>query len=137
MMLKVIGGFLFLLHLFLLGWSVGGMTEWLLPSVPWPSYSNPLFPRWLLFFHWMSVITASSIILLGYLRQWNGTPRAMVFGYAAMAMVCFVETVWFLAGEFKYLAMILENAAYIAILLVLHNPTFRSAHFSKTPARDH
>ncbi len=61
----------------------------------------------------------------------------MVFGYAAMAMVCFVETVWFLAGEFKYLAMILENAAYIAILLVLHNPTFRSAHFSKTPARDH
>ena len=106
---------LVLLHAGLLIWALMGFAEWVIPAVPWPEVTNPLFPRPMLFFHWLSVIAASTAFLAGLALRWPGTPLAVVLGYGAMAIVCLIETTRYLVHDAKWLAMMAEYAAYLAI----------------------
>ena len=103
------------LHAALLVWALTGLAEWLFGAVPWPEVTNPLFPRPVLLWHWLSVIAASSAFLTGLMLRWPGTPLAVVLGYGAMALVCLVETTQYLVHETRWLAMAAEYAAYLAI----------------------
>jgi hypothetical protein len=130
---KILPPFLLTLHALLLLWAVTGLVEWFSPSTPWPPISNPLFPRWLLFLHWLSVIFASLIFLLGFTLKWKWTPKAIVPAYAFMALVCAIETIGFLTHPLRFLAMGLEYAAYIAIPMALHFvPTLKSRFESQS-----
>lgn len=115
---------LVLVHVFLFGWAVAGLAEWLLPSVPWPSLANPLFPDTVLLLQWLFILVTACTFLLGYAARWRHMPHAVAVGYLAMAALCAVETVGFLRHDLRYLAMALEYAAYILILLFL----FRSRY---------
>lgn len=128
-MLKLIGIILVLIHTFLWLWSFGGALEWLSINVPWKPYSNPEFPHWLLFFHWGTVLFTATVFLYGYFTRWSSTPHFMAIGYGMMAIVCVVETFWFMTSKTKFLAMGLEYTAYIVILFILYNPAFRTQHF--------
>lgn len=132
-MFKLTGRLLFLIHLFLWIWSIGGMSEWLLPNVPWQPYSNPLFPDWLLFFHWIVVIFASSGFLYGYLTRWEYTPSFMIIGYGLMALICLIETLGYLISPYRYLLMFAEYSAYIFILFILHSNGFRNNVLNTSP----
>jgi hypothetical protein len=117
---RLLPSILLLLHAALFLWAVVGLIEWVLPRVPWRAISNPLFPRWLLLLHWLAVLAASSVFLYGYLRRWPRTPFLLITAYVFMATVCAVETFFFLTHELRFLAMILEFAAYILIPLSLY-----------------
>jgi hypothetical protein len=43
-----------------------------------------------------------------------------------MGAVCVVETFWFLTSPGRFVAMALEFAAYISIVVMLHLPVFRN-----------
>ncbi len=130
-MLKLIGIVLVLVHIFLWLWSFGGTLEWLSVKVPWEPYSNPEFPRWLLFFHWGAVLFTATVFLYGYFTRWSSTPHLMAIGYGMMAIVCVVETFGYMTSKTKFLAMGLEYTAYTVILFILYHPTFRSQYFGK------
>lgn len=115
---------LVLLHAGLLIWALMGFAEWFLAEVPWPRVANPLFPPLMLLAHWLSVLVTTLFFLTGFTLRWPGTPVAVACGYVAMAMVCLVETVFFLVHDMRWLAMAAEYAAYIGISLFL----FRSAY---------
>lgn len=106
---------LVLLHLGLLVWALVGLSEWIFGTVPWPAVANPLFPRPMLFFHWMSVIAAATAFLAGFVLRWRGTPFAVTLGYGGMATVCLIETTQYLVHDMRWLAMAAEYAAYLAI----------------------
>ncbi len=127
--MKILGIILAISHFVLLFWSAGGMLEWLLPAVPWKPYSNPDFPKWLLFVHWTSVIFASSVFIYGYFSRWRLTPILMSAAYGTMALVCLIETFGYMTSRTKFLAMGLEYAAYTLILIVLFDARFASQHF--------
>lgn len=112
---RIVMAGLVLLHLGLLVWALMGFAEWTVGAVPWPEVTNPLFPRPMLFFHWLSVIAASTAFLAGLALRWPGTPLAVVLGYGAMAIVCLIETTRYLVHDAKWLAMAAEYAAYLAI----------------------
>lgn len=124
---------LVLLHAGLLLWALVGLAEWLSPTVPWPGVSNPLFPRWLLLVHWLVVLIASSLFLGGYALRWPRTPVAMVAAYGSMAIVCAIETMGFLTHPLRYLAMALEIAAYLLILVALYRMPVFVARFRRPP----
>jgi heme A synthase len=128
---KVLGYALVAVHIFLAGWSVGGFIELLTPKVPWKPFSNPEFPKWVLLFHWGTILFAAGIFLFGYFTRWKLTPHVMVVAYGLMAVVCVVETFGFMTSKYKYIAMALEYIAYIAILLLLFGASFTSLHFKK------
>jgi hypothetical protein len=117
---KMLPSLLLALHLVLLLWAITGLIEWVLPSVPWPPFSNPLFPHWLLFFHWLSVIIASLGFLIGFAYRWRWTPKAVIPAYFFMGVVCTIETISFLTHPLRFLAMTAEYAAYVAIPLAMH-----------------
>jgi hypothetical protein len=113
------------LHALLLGWAVIGLAEWFLLDLPWPAVSNELLPRWLLLLHWLSVLGASLLFLLGYLLKWKRTPVLMIPAYSLMAIVCTIETIFFLTHPLRYVAMVLEYIAYVAIpFALLRLPSF-------------
>lgn len=123
---------LIVVHVILFSWATIGMAEWLLPEVPWPLVSNPAFPRWLLLMHWLAVFSGAITFLGGYLTRWPLTPVAVALAYAFMAVVCIIETFWFLTGVGRFVAMALEFGAYIGIVvLLLRHPAFVS-RFSVT-----
>lgn len=121
------------LHSGLLLWALVGLIEWFAPSVPWPALSNPLFPRWLLLLHWMAISIAAAIFLCGFLTRWPHTPNAMIPAYGFMAVVCTVETVWYLEHPLHYLAMVFEFAAYVVIPLAMHHEPRLAARFAPRP----
>jgi hypothetical protein len=123
---------LVVLHLLLLAWAVVGLVEWFLSQVPWPAISNALFPPWLLLLHWLAVLIASSLFLMGYVRRWSRTPELMIPAYAFMAFVCTIETVGFLTHSWRYLAMALELAAYAAIVLSLRRVPALASRFGRS-----
>jgi hypothetical protein len=131
-MIKYTGYLLLTFHIVLWLWAVGGMMEWLLPDVPWPPYSNPDFPEWLLFFHWLGVIIAATGFIYGYLTRWKNTPKFMIFGYSLMAAVCVTETFGYMTSHTKYLALGLELSAYIILLLILNSASFQLLHFNNS-----
>lgn len=120
------------LHAALLVWALAGWSEWLMPRVPWPEVSNPLFPRWLLLFHWSAVLIAAVLFLVGYLARWKRTPAAMIGAYACMAAVCVVETFFFLEHPLRFAALLAELTAYLAILLALFRLPSFVARFAPT-----
>ena len=128
---RIFGVCLVVVHAFLGVWALGGMMEWLNMDVPWKPYSNPEFPHWLLFFHWGTVLFAATVYLIGYFTHWRQTPHWMAVAYGMMALVCVVETFWYMTSSFRYIAMVLEYAAYVVILLVLYSQRFRGLHFLK------
>lgn len=107
------------IHVGLLAWALVGLAEWTMGSVPWPAVSNPLFPRWLLLVHWLSVVAAALALLAGYARRWPGTPTALAAAYLLMAAVCAIETFGYLTHRMRFAAMAAEYAAYVLILLAL------------------
>ncbi|HUG22644.1 hypothetical protein [Piscinibacter sp.] len=117
-------------HVVLLVWAVVGLVEWCSPTVPWPRVSNLLFPRWLLLWHWLAVLLAAVIFLVGFFARWTFTPKAMVAAYSLMALVCVVETFWFLTHPWRFAAMALEFLAYVAISLALHRMPRLTARFA-------
>lgn len=128
-MIKIIAFVLVAVHIVLFVWAAGGMIEWSVQKVPWTPFSNPLFPRWLLFIHWFSIIFSSTVFICGYFTNWYKTPDLMVIGYGMMAIVCIIETFGYMTSKTKFLAMGLEFAAYIIILFILYNPNFRNVYF--------
>lgn len=126
---KILGFLLVAIHLFLAVWASGGMLEWVLPQVPWKPFSNPEFPRWLLFFHWATILLASYGFLIGYFTRWLKTPLYMTFAYSLMAIVCVIETFGYMTSPTKYWAMGAEYAAYILILILLYSSKFKLLHF--------
>ncbi len=106
---------LVLLHAGLLVWALMGMAEWIFGAVPWPEVANPLFPRTMLFFHWLSVIAASVAFLAGLALRWRGTPLAVAIGYGGMATVCLIETTQYLVHDLRWIAMAAEYVAYLVI----------------------
>jgi len=123
--MQYLGYLLVLIHLFLLGWSVGGFSEMIFSNVPWTPFTNNDFPEWWLPIHWGSVLIASTGFLYGYFTHWNKTPQAILFGYVMLAVVCAIETFGFLTNKTKYLFMTTEYIAYIVILFLL----FKSSYF--------
>lgn len=110
---------LVVVHLALLVWAVVGMAEWVLSEVPWPMVSNPAFPPWLLLLHWLAILSGSIVFLSGYIARWRATPLALAAAYTFMAVVCVIETFWFLTGIARFVAMALEFAVYMSIIILL------------------
>jgi len=121
---------LVLVHVALLLWAVSGLIEWFVPIVPWPRLSNVLFPQWLLLLHWLAVLLAATVLLIGYVTRWPLTPKAMIPAYALMAVVCVIETFWFLTHSLRFVAMALEFCAYIVIPVALHRVPSLVARFA-------
>lgn len=88
-------------------------------------YHHPLFPRGVLFLQWGLSLAASAVFLAGYGQRWFRTPSAMAVVYAAMALVCAIETFIYMQGIARFFAMAAEYVAYVSILFIL----FRSKHF--------
>jgi hypothetical protein len=106
-------------HIVLGLWALVGFAEWFLPSVPWPRVSNSLFPRGILFAQWLLTLTAAVVFITGYTRRWPRTPIAMACVYAAMAMLCAVQTFGYMESETRFVAMATEYLAYAGILVFL------------------
>lgn len=130
-MMKVTGIILFLIHIVLFCWSVGGFLEMILPEVFWKPFTNSAFPDWLLFFHWSSVLFASAVFIYGYLTHWRKTPIFMTAGYIFMSIVCVIETFGYMTIDTKYTAMAVELLAYIIILLLLYRTTYFIKYFGR------
>lgn len=124
-MIHILGTILLVVHFLLLFWAVGGVFEMVLPKVFWKPYTNPNFPNWVLIIHWGSVLFASSVFIYGYFTHWVKTPQLMIVGYGLMALVCVIETFWFMTSSTKYWAMGAEFITYAVILLLL----FKSSYF--------
>jgi Ni,Fe-hydrogenase I cytochrome b subunit len=119
-------------HVFLGLWAIVGWTEWFVQNVPWQRVSNPAFDRGMLFVHWLVILSASVIFLTGYFTRSPHLPAAMTFIYASMALVCALQTFFYLENSSKYVAMILEYAAYAIILFLLWRVEFFRDYFSKS-----
>lgn len=117
---RILPPLLVVLHAGLLLWAIAGWIEWFAPGVPWTPMSNPLFPSWVLFLHWSAISIASAIFLWGYAGRKRWMPTAMIPAYGLMAVMCFVETIWFLESPLRFVAMAAEYVAYITILMALH-----------------
>ncbi|MEX0923267.1 MAG: hypothetical protein WDZ84_10865 [Rhodovibrionaceae bacterium] len=128
---------LFMLHLGLGAWGLGGLAEYLLPGLGF-GLQNPLFPAWLQLAHWLAILAGATAFLLGYLALARLLLPMLAAAYLAMAAVCAVETLFFLDGSGRYLAMAAEYAAYLAILALLAHRERRrvsSLRTARAPAR--
>jgi hypothetical protein len=107
-------------------WAAVGFVEWFWATTPWPRITNPLFPRGVLLLQWGLSLAAAVLFVGGYARRWSRTPTAMAVVYAAMALVCAVETFSYMHGTSRFVAMTAEYVAYAGILIFLHRtPYFR------------
>ena len=123
--MQYVGFLLVVIHLFLLGWSLGGLLELFLPKVPWTPFTNPDFPQSWLPVHWGSVWIAAVGFLYVYFTAWPKTPHFMLVAYGLLALVRAIETFGFLTNKTEYLFMILEYIAYAGMLYLL----FKNSYF--------
>lgn len=130
--MKYFGYLLVIIHLFLLGWSIGGFSEMLFSSVPWTPFTNQDFPSWWLPAHWGSVLITSIGFLYGYFTSWKKTPQFMLATYLMLAIVCAIETFGFLTNDTKYIFMATEYVAYILILILLFRTKYFIKYFEKS-----
>lgn len=112
---------LLIIHIVLLFWAIAGLTEWFTSDTPWERLSNPLFSDELLMVHWLSILIASLVFILGFIFKWRFMPAAMIIAYSLMASVCAVETFFFLEHSSRYWDMVIEYVAYLSIILFLYN----------------
>lgn len=123
--MRFTGYVLVFVHAVLLLWSAGGFLEMILTKVPWRPFTNPEFPFWVLMIHWSSVLFASVSFLYGYFAKWDKTPQIMAVAYGFMSSVCVIETLGYMTGRGKYIAMAAEFLTYSVILLLL----FKNRYF--------
>lgn len=124
--MQYLGYLLVLIHLFLLSWSVGGLSELVFSTVPWTPFTNQDFPKWWLPIHWGAVLIASTGFLYGYFTHWSKTPQFMMVAYGMLAVVCAIETFVYMKSQTKYIAMASEYVAYTIIIILL----LRSNYFT-------
>lgn len=55
----------------------------------------------------------------------------MCIAYGIMALVCVVETFWYMTSKTKYLAMGAEFATYLVIILLLFRTNYFTTYFSR------
>lgn len=126
MIARLIPLLLLVLHAALLVWALLGLAEYVVADPPWPPLANPLFPAWLQLAQWLAVLAASTAFLLGYTLRWPWLPRVMVAAYGVMAVVCALQTTSYLVHPGRYLDLVIEYGAYLAILVWLFRaPTAR------------
>lgn len=111
---------LLIVHGGLLLWALTGMAEWLLPAVPWPALSNPLFSPAMLLAQWVAIGAAALAFLLGHALRWRRMREAIVVCYAVMAAICAVQTFTILQNDFRYVGMVLEYIVYVTIVAYLY-----------------
>ena len=121
---------LVVVHLFLGLWALAGWIEWFVPDVFWARISNPLFDKTMLFIHWSAILVASLLFLISFILRSKYVPVLMTIIYSIMALLCAVQTFFYLESESRYLAMVLEYAAYGLILFLLWRITFFRNYFS-------
>ncbi|MEM7302043.1 MAG: hypothetical protein AAF468_13245 [Pseudomonadota bacterium] len=95
-------------------WGAAGLIEYFVPSAMF-RLQNEKFPPGLQFLHFLSILIAGSVFIIGYIRRWPPTPFVTVTMYAVMATLCFIETVDFEAfggGHTRYIPMVAEFFAY-------------------------
>lgn len=128
--MQYFGFFLVLVHIFLFIWSTGGMIELISTKVPWTSYTNLDFPKWLLPIHWASVIITSTGFLIGYFTAWSKTPEFMLAAYTMLFTICVIETFGFMTSQTKYYAMVTELVTYTVILTILFKHKYFIDYFA-------
>ncbi len=128
--MQYFGYLLVLVHLFLLIWSLGGIIEFLSPTVPWTRYTNLDFPNWLLPIHWGLAFITGLGFLIGYFTAWSRTPEFMLAAYAMLLVLCIVETFGYMTSSTKYFALVSEAVAYTVILLILFKHKYFVEFFS-------
>ncbi len=129
---KVLGAALLGVHGTLALWAAAGLVELATPAPPWPAVRNPELPGGLLVVHWLAMLGAGSVFLVGYLTRWPATPRVMVAAYASLATVCAVETFGYLTNESRFVNMGVEYATYAILIALLHNAPLKD-RFGKAP----
>lgn len=112
---RAIGLFLLALHAGLLLWAAAGFVEFATAEVLVPGLANPLFSPAMLFAQWTAIGLAGAIFLAGWLLRWRRLPEAMIACYLAMAAICAVQTFTILQNPSRFVDIVLEYAAYIAI----------------------
>jgi hypothetical protein len=106
-------------HALLVVIGVGGLVEWFDHDPPWPRFSNPELPPWMLMLQWLLMLGAGVLFIAGFLARWRRLPWAMFGIYAVMAAVCAHQTFTMLTNHDRYTDMAIEYAEYTAILLIL------------------
>jgi hypothetical protein len=125
-------GLFLAVHATLLGWATWGLLEWFFPALPLPQLANPLFPAWLLLFHWLAILAAGALFVFGFTLRWSLTPLAVTLAYAAMATVCAIETFGFLQHATRFRDMAFEYATYVILATLLFNVPAFKRRFSGT-----
>jgi uncharacterized membrane protein YccC len=120
------------ISLFLSMWGLLGFLEYFWGYAPLLPLQNPEFPQGTQFLHWLAISVSGLVFLAGYGTHWAYTPHAMVVIYAVMATLCFVQTFDFMTNPSRYLAMVVEYVAYLAIGIFL----FRSRRMQQRFGRD-
>jgi hypothetical protein len=101
----------------LLLWGVLGLWEYLSPAAGF-GLQNPKFPQGTQLLHWLLLISTGAVFVVGYIVRWRHTPFATITMYAALATLCFVETLDFGAfggGPERFYIMAGEYVVYIAL----------------------
>jgi len=122
---RAVGVALVVVHVVLGGWAVAGLVEQVAPNPPWPPLSNPALPPALLVVHWSLMLVTAAVFVAGFVLRWPRTPVATAAAYAALAVLCAIETVGFLREPRWYASMAVEYTAYAVILLLLFRTPVR------------
>lgn len=118
-MIKAIFVLLLVVHGLLAVWALVGFVELFWATPPWSRVSNPLFPGGVLFLQWALTLLAAAVFIGGYIFRWHNMPVALACVYVAMASLCAVQTFMYMESDTRFIAMGLEYAAYVFILLFL------------------
>lgn len=117
---RVLGATLLGVHGGLALWAAAGLAELVEPERPWPAVTNPELPAGIRLVHWLAMLGAGSVFVVGYLRRWPATPRLMVYAYAGLATVCAVETFGHLTNTSRFVDMAVEYGTYGVLVVLLH-----------------
>lgn len=107
------------LAVFMLGWGVLGMLEYLTGASPVMALQNPTFPPGTQFLHWVLITAFGAVFLIGYATRWHLTPFAVVVLFAMLATMCFIQTFDFMTNSYRFAAFALECVLYLAIATYL------------------
>jgi hypothetical protein len=101
----------------LLLWGVMGLWEYISPAAGF-GLQNPKFPEGTQLLHWLLLVLTGASFVLGYMFRWRHTPFVSITMYAALATLCFIETLDFGAfggGPERFYIMAGEYLLYISL----------------------